>query len=408
MGTFQDILLQRRPIQIAVDYYDSKHEQLFQAYRNSAAIRQLVGGTIAIPAAEFLTYCLFVNKRYSGIGLNTFSEIKNGLNDRLGDFNDGLALTPTSLRTIRAGDDQLAGLSEKIGVGISLSIVGRIHGLTEADWERIPRGATKSLDFKRACDDVGYVQVEAKGSSVHDNRARKACSIYQHAGEIGKQKAALRTTTQMVTAYGTIGAIDMKTDGVMQCFLLDPHGEAAPRDYKEQRILNRLFFIAELMEAVMPQSLMTMELYKRLAVLISADDMKEFDKLPLTVPHSNLETPLFLRKIHTLDKSVLGVVVPLKDGTRMFYGLRRQLIDAAYKQDFAALLGLNYESSTSPDTLMGLEFAGEGLPGASIKGQENRTQKKPRLERAVLHTTSSGRVFGLVGPEGAINVGELE
>ena len=42
----------------------------------------------------------------------------------------------------------------------------------------------------------------------------------------------------------------MRQDSVMKCWLLDPPEILAPRDPKEQRILNRLFFIAEIMEAV--------------------------------------------------------------------------------------------------------------------------------------------------------------
>ena len=374
MGAFQDILRTDRGFEINLECYNEKHRMLLAATPKGSEITGLVGTPLVIPASEFLAYCLFVNKRDSGFGLDSYSAIKAGLNDRLGDFNDGLALTPTSLRTIRTGDDQLAGLSEKIGVGISLSVVSRIHGLAEADWERIPKGTTKSLDFKRACDDVGYVQVEAKGTSVLDNNAAKTSGISHFAADIGEKKAAQRVKVQGVTAYGAIGTIDTKQDGVMKCFLLDPHGDATPRDHKEQRILNRLFFIAEIMETVLPQSILTAELYKRLAILVGMDSLADYANRPLAAPHFHLDNA-FYRKTSTLDKDVLGVILQLRDGTRLFYGLQRQLLEVAYKQDFDALLDLRWKPSLAAESLTGWEFTGEGETNEQDQGRIGSKRK---------------------------------
>jgi hypothetical protein len=398
MGTFQDILRSGKPIHIAVDYYNDEHKKLFSAYANAAAIQQQAGNTIAIPVAEFLTYCLFVNKRESDLGLNSYSAIKAGLNDRLGDFNDGLALTPQSLRTKFTGNEQLSGLSEKIGVGISLSVVSRIHGLTEADWERLRIGKKKSLDFKRACGATGYVQVECKGTSVPDNKESETAGLRQFAKHISEKKVELRSTTSGVTAYGAIGAVDAREDSVMKCWLLDPPGESGLRDPKEQRILNRLFYIAELMEAVLPQSLMTVELYKRLAVLVGADDLSDYNNQPLTVHRGNLEGSLFYRKTHTADRDVLGVAMKLGDGTRFFYGLRCELLDVAYRQDFDALLKLQWEPVTVMDTVMVPDGSDQDEVGESQQSPD-KPKKRPRPVTANLHTTSFGRVFGLMGAE---------
>ena len=316
MGTFHDILGQGGTFDVCVDYYDDKEAKRLAAAYGAPALQSIVGSTLSIPVAEFLTYCLFVNKRTHGSGLRSYSEIKAGLNDRLGDFNDGLELTPNSLRTTRTGNEQLCGLSEKIGVGVALSVLSRVHGLCEADWERIPQGPKKSLDFEIGCNGSGYVQVEAKGSSVPDNTGEKGAAVSDHAASIREKKASLRAggnSPRRTAIYGSIGVIDSRKDGVMRCWLLDPPGSIPPREGKQQQVLNRLHFIAEILEAVLPQALITVEIYKRLSLLASADDVFDYDKAHLSGTPESREQALFFKHTHDLDRQFSGVVIRLKD-----------------------------------------------------------------------------------------------
>lgn len=72
MGAFQDLVHSGRPLKIDVGYYDDAHKRLLSSFSCAAEIQKLVKTGVAIPAAEFLTYCLFVNKRETDAGLNTY------------------------------------------------------------------------------------------------------------------------------------------------------------------------------------------------------------------------------------------------------------------------------------------------------------------------------------------------
>jgi hypothetical protein len=400
MGTFHDILRQGGTFGVRVDYYDDEEAERMAAGYGASALQSIAGTKLSIPVAEFLTYCLFVNKRTHGTGLRSYSEIKAGLNDRLGDFNDGLEPTPTSLRTSRTGNEQLCGLSEKIGVGVALSVLGRVHGLCEADWERIPQGPKKSLDFEIGSNGSGFVQVEAKGSSVPDNTCEKGTTVSGHAVNIRQKKASLRADNNnaaLAAVYGSIGVIDSRKDGVMRCWLLDPLGAFPRREAKQQQVLNRLHFIAEILEAVLPQSLITVEIYKRLSVLASADDVFDYDNIPLSGTLESREQALFFKRTYDLDRQFSGVVIPLKDGSRFFYGLRKELLQTAHAQNFHKLLELKWQPTTTTTSLVIAEAASEEEPTGPSEGDVKGSERRPKVELARVHTTSSGRVFGLLG-----------
>lgn len=392
MGAFHDLLRRAEPLRIDVGYYNAAHEDLLMEYPCAEEIWAMVQQGVSIPPAEFLTYCLFVNQRADLPGLSSYRAIKANLNDHLGDFNAGLEVTRASLRTHLTGDDQLAGLSEKIGVGIALSVVGHIHGLTEADWERIPKGTEKSLDFRRACDDAGYVQVEAKGRSVANNAGPKTKGIYNAASDIAAKKVVARAADPSIRAYGTIGAIDQRPDSIMKCWLLDPPGAAADRDPRDQRILNRLHFIAEALEFALPGSLLTLELYKRLLVLHQSDDLSTFNGRPLDVDKAHLGDALLQNRIHSPEKKVIGSVVRLADGTRFFSGLRRELFEAAYWQDFAQIRELRWRPASALDTLVGFD----AVRDVDEPPEKSNRERKPRTSVSLLHTTAAGRVLGLL------------
>lgn len=64
-------------------------------------------------------------------------------------------------------------ISEHVGEAVGLSVMNRIHDITEADWRIIParsgRAAKPSFDFQLASDNHHLIEVENKGSSVADN-----------------------------------------------------------------------------------------------------------------------------------------------------------------------------------------------------------------------------------------------
>lgn len=83
----------------------------------------------------------------------------------------------------------------------------------------------------------------------------------------------------------------------------------------------------------------------------------------------------------------------LKDGTRFFYGLKKELVLLAHSQDLAKLVGLEWRPESRVTTLCVYERP-DVAPEA---GGTTRKLKPGHTELAWVHTTSSGRVFGLVG-----------
>src|SRR5258707_9255284 len=126
---FQDLLLKDGDIAVRVDYYDEDEARLLRQQGVPGDLVRVAGQVVQIPIAEFLTYCLFVNKRDELPGFSSFPAIRSNLEQHLSDFDLGLRITPTSLGTHLVGDNQIVGLSEKIGVGVGLSVASRIHGL---------------------------------------------------------------------------------------------------------------------------------------------------------------------------------------------------------------------------------------------------------------------------------------
>ena len=266
----------------------------------------------------------------------------------------------------------------------------------------------RTSNFKRACGSTGYVQVECKGTSVADNQVTGTSGLRGFASHIAEKKVELRSKHPNVTAYGTIGAIDARENSVLKCWLLDPPGEAGDRDPKEQRILNRLFFIAELMETILPQSPTTMALYKRLVMLVGSDDLYDYNRVPLPVHPSNLGASLIFRKARTPDNKSLGVNILLNDDSRFYYGMRQELVKLAVEQDFDQLLAMQWTPSTVSDSIVVPDGA-ESTDDDSTRSSGTRAKRKERPVFTNIHTTSSGRVFALLGKDAdePISCGQL-
>lgn len=398
MGAFQELLLANHAIDVRVDYYDKREADCFNAYANAAEIAKIAGSEVTIPLAEFLTYALFVNKRPQLAGLGSFSEIKSNLAEHAADFNRGLRVTSNSLRTVLTGNDQLPGLSEKIGTGAALAVVNRLTGLSEADWERIPIGRKKADDFGFSAPQVGHVEVEAKGCSIENNTGAKHASVRKHAADIRGKFAELqgRAAKPNVIRYGVIGAIDTNPDGVLRSWLIDPPAGEFDRDPREQQILNRLAFVAETLEVVLPPSALVIELYKRIAVLAQTNEFAAFDGVPLSGTVASWRQAISRDQPQDLDGRFFGTIITLPDRTRFFYGIRREWIDAVQQQHFAQISDLKWEplSASGPITIPGrFEEKAEGLGPRKAADRSHRD----RVEISHLHTASSGRVFGIVG-----------
>jgi hypothetical protein len=218
---------------VDVEYYDANHENLLTSIRGiKAGLAQVAGQTIEIPEGEFLTYSLFTKL---GTGPGRFATLRSiqrvaGLYAQ--PLHDYFSFART-LKLKKAGYDPEVGLRERIGVALGLSTVSRIHGMSVADWVRIPVMQTKHLDFHLASNGKRKVQVETKGSVVLDNS--KKAQISGHATKIVEKKNHLASLPkeaaqwQASVRYGTIAAIDDTHRA--KVWLLDPEPRPAQARY---------------------------------------------------------------------------------------------------------------------------------------------------------------------------------
>ena len=241
---------------IFVDFYD-KDEQ--QSFRNSALSDSLahLPGTVGIQTTDLLAYYLFYKKNPLLPGFSTFDDLAKKWFLALGEFAGQMHFTESSVRII---PDAIlhSGTTERIGEAIGLSVASNLHGLHQADWDRIPASnTTKTLDFSLppcATDGSHFIQVETKGSSCDDN-SKKSSSVSHHRSSITDKKNAVKNPGNQDVFYGTIAVLDHHPTNPARCWLVDPPAQnfGNPKRYK---ILTRLKYIGALISLISPRSLL--------------------------------------------------------------------------------------------------------------------------------------------------------
>ena len=115
----------------------------------------------------------------------------------------------------------------KIGPSVGLSVINRVHGLSDADWDKLKelpgRNGKPTFDYKVASDGSNIIQVENKGSYVDDNR-KKSSAISNHKKNIKDKKRKIASLEAQnnypypaALRYGTITAVDSRTNTVAKC-----------------------------------------------------------------------------------------------------------------------------------------------------------------------------------------------
>jgi len=165
-------------IKVKVDFYDEEQKKKLLAYPTSQQIMDIIHNEVQIPIEEFLTYYLFHRKRPGKIGYRNYEELGKNIGKSLSDLEDFITFNGISIATpIDIGKQDLH-ITERVGESIGLSVVNRIHNISEADWDRIPETkGFKVFDYQVASDGTLIIQVETKGSSVDDNNLKPSTVI---------------------------------------------------------------------------------------------------------------------------------------------------------------------------------------------------------------------------------------
>jgi hypothetical protein len=399
-------------IRVDVDFYDADERRKLLQYPTAAAIDALVSRPVDVPTAEFLTYYLFHKKRLGSPLYSNYRSIGTRIASALAALDGCIAFNGHSVGRAEGSGGQINEVSEHVGEAIGLSIVGRIHGLTDADWEPIPtqsgRRGKPTFDYQIASDGHRFVEVENKGSSVDDNRTIGP-SVSAQKRRIDEKKQKLTgspTDASAVPAsplrYGTIVVADARRDGNIRCWLTDPTPEDLMADPRLFRVLARMRFLWEWVSFISVRSQLASALATRLADLESVSDAFELANVPLRRGTGEMFdlSGFFNNKSRVADLNAGGLIVRLSSEALFFVGIRAELLSLVSEQDFDATAGYRAEVETADravecrvnkDT-----FAAWELGGAVEAGQERGGPNVVFRLRGQIHAAPSGLVFGVL------------
>ncbi|TWT06140.1 hypothetical protein [Reyranella sp. CPCC 100927] len=403
-----------RNIKVDVSYYSEAERQKLLRFPTAAAIEQVVAQPLEIPTAEFLTYYLFHRKKLGIEAYANYAAIARRANTALSSLTDCIEFDETSIRTPIQVKAQLNEICEHVGEAVGLSVVSRIHTLTDADWLPIPQQygarAKPTLDFQIAADEGLFVQVETKGSTVADNSARSS-AVQQHSRNITvKKEKAGKDAYATSVRYGTIAVLDRRAKSLAKCWLLDPEPEVIPTDPRHFRLLARMRFLRDWISFISPQSQLASALATRVNDLGYLSDPFQLSGVPLlrgsgepfsfpsidSVGH----TTFFLRKSRVTDGPAGGVVAQAYGDDLYFFGIQERLLVLAAEQSFDDVLGFRLEPDTLEKTVQCVftpsRFNRLQLP-STVRALAREENGLVVLElRGHINYSRSGLVFGVL------------
>ena len=124
---------QQQQIKIDVAYYSGEDQEKLATYPDARAIDEAVRAGVSIPTAEFLTYYLLHRQKLGTSRYDSFRTISSQIGTALAQLEGAIRFTGSSIATEHNVQSQLPEVSEHVGEAAGLSVISRIHGLTDAD-----------------------------------------------------------------------------------------------------------------------------------------------------------------------------------------------------------------------------------------------------------------------------------
>ncbi|OEZ98412.1 hypothetical protein [Duganella phyllosphaerae] len=382
---------------VKLDYYDNSQKKLLlnsQPYVDAGTSSKVAAyqAVQRIRMADFYSY--FLIHRQDLPDFQTYSDRLQRKVAAIEWLRGAVSTTSGNVRLVKAGYSDRR-LSETIGEAIGLSVVSRLHDLTDADWTKLDElsGEDKadSFDFEVASDGVRIIQVEAKGSFVVDSN-KKPSKVSNLKKNIVDKKISISAIVNYPypasVRYGTIAAVDAVNGA--KCWILDP--DAVNLDISPQtlRIAKRLGFIAKLISLIAPNATLPKVIYSRIGEILERGS-SSFDGKILEQKNgyhfstSNyVERYLSNKKIYLKDIDVIGKVYSSSEGIYSFIGMRGDLARRAISQNFDDILSMNFSNY---ENSMSHEFQFEEKISGSVAG----ATKKINLNFSV---SSGGFAFG--------------
>ncbi len=415
------IKLPQQNVRVDVDYYDDEQKNKLSHYPSAKLIHEIVSNGIEIPSEEFLTYYLFHRKRPGMPGYRNYEELGIKIGKSLSDLEDFIVFNGNSIATASDAGEQDIKITERVGESIGMSVLNRIHNLSEADWGRIPsKGgpyAPQVFDYQIASDGTAIVQLEAKGSSIDFNNL-KTSTVSNHKSSIIKRKEAIHNLESTKSypfpsnlRYGTITVLDKRPDSTIKCWLLDPEPEFAKMPPVKLRLINRMRFLRDWISFISPRSQFASALSTRVSELAVLTDPFELDGIPLLKgtgePFDIVSTEGFgstisflLNKSRVSDGPTSGVITQTSTKALFFLGLRNELAVLAANQNFAEIMKYSALITTIPKTVNCIlhkrRYKRFELPDWITEGARESGDYMLFEMRGALTYSQEGLVFGVL------------
>lgn len=390
-------------IHVDVQYYDQAQHDLISSQGFAAQVAAVVSSGIHITEQELVAHSLFVEQKDLR-GWRTFKELVAKLPFRLQQFRDYFDTSGGTIRSHFSGSHFAdSGMTERVGVGSSLSVANRIFGLNEADWARIPASSQhKTLDFLIASTGSSFVELEAKGSVVN-SVAVKGNSVSHHKSDIiAKKKHAVAASTVGTAPnarLGVIAAIPTSAQERAVCWLVDPPSDLTgdPRKYK---LLARMNYYLRILRPLTTSTLLT-ALADRIEALGAISDYEALDGVPLQSANQTRfqrHPRLFRNKTvvrlgtATSHEDAFGRAIPLRDARIAYVGIDSDVYRMLASQKFSEVL--SYECPYATNDVETRTFDAV-LPVGRILAGEGPANRWTRVRvSGVVQALRSGFVVG--------------
>ena len=406
-------------LEVKVDYYNNNHKEDLRKYPSFLEIDKMISKNknVTINKSEFLTYLLFTEQRDVD-GLRTFADFSKRIIKSYYLLEHFIEFSKASFRARLIGDQMDANLIERVGVSLSLCLINKIHGLTDADWSLIPvNNFKKTFDFNYASNGNQFIEVESKGSSIENNKIKNT-NISNHKKSIEDKKQSISSAYQEKKEsfnnllYGVISVLDK--NNIPQIWLLDPDPLSLEKiEPRKFRLLNRLYFYWRNLKYIVPNSTLLHALINRIKIIEELDDYNRVNKLYFLNRNGKqirFYGSSFARKSVIGNDDVIGVVYPFDDKSLFFTGFPIEIFKILRSQDFDRILKFSYNKTYKAcqvkcriRTKQKGDFKIPDSESFYFKYVDKNREYIEFTLRGDLNTSSSGRVFGILNFDTCMN-----
>jgi len=412
-------------LRVSIEYFNDEHKKLFEAYPNTSEIEALVNNGATISKEEFLAYMMFKDQ-LDRDGHRSYEELSARIQHRLGDIDDYLTFSNGSVKTQFVGADlHQTGITERIGIALGLCVVNKLHGLTQADWKKIPeapgRGGHPTFDFEIPIASTGsnFIQAENKGSAVQNNNDQSGTVDSHYKGILRKKKYLRDEETKLGIPlhtnlyYGTIGVLDNRPNSTARIWLVDPPAfniEMEPRKYK---LVSRLtYYLNEFKEIGLRSKILKL-LEERINEIIKSNDFESLNNKSIDENFPAKGIPYLYMGINNAFASVdtneaFGRVFLIERKQRIvpyLIAFPKALMRIIIKQNFEQILEYKYDPDFMKEKVQVLmRFTKADMYERNISEILKFTfNEKKRFSEAIyygkVNFTSDGKIFGILDNE---------